>query len=194
MAVGCVNACFCPTSIRTVSLLKICTPPQLRAWLFLLLGEECRDPWAAGRATHALLQQQHGQHEGQECQEVSGHVSKHTRTAASACLFPPSVFIHLFLSLLTHSLSPVFPAWLPSIPWVYFCVFLLPSVPLLTLHSASSPSHTHFAVLSWAEDEVLTKLCFVSMFSDSILPRDTFPNWQSVLTFTTKMWTLAQSR
>ncbi len=41
--------------------------------------------------------------------------------------------VHLYLSLLTACLSPLFPAWVPSIPRVYFCVFLLLSLPLCAL-------------------------------------------------------------
>lgn len=49
--------------------------------------------------------------------------------------------VYLFLSLWTGSLSPLFPAQVPSIPSVCFCVFPLLIVPRFALH-----------MLSWTQD------------------------------------------
>lgn len=176
----------------------MCAPAGSLMFL-CVLGKECRDPWAEDGAPHALLQQQHGQHEGQECQEVSRHAHTYTNThlplpVSSTSLTSLLPSVHLYLSLLTGCLSPLFPARVPSIPWVYFCVFLLLPLPLFALHSPSYTSHTHSEVLSWAEDEVPTKLCACVLFSDFASPRATSRNWQSALTSTMKTWTLAQFR
>lgn len=106
----------------------------------------------------------------------------HTHTPASACLLhlshiPPSLCSSLFIAL-TDCLSPLFPAWVPSIPSVYFCVFLLLSLPLFALCSLLLilVTHTNSEVLSWAEDEVSTKLCVcVCYFFQTLLHQGPLP-------------------
>lgn len=78
----------------------------------------------------------------QSCTNTLAH------TPASACLLhlshiPPSLCSSLFIAL-TDCLSPLFPAWVPFIPSVYFCVFLLLSLPLFALCSLLKlVTHTH---------------------------------------------------
>lgn len=105
----------------------------------------------------------------------------HTHTPASACLLhlshiPPSLCSSLFIAL-TDCLSPLFPAWVPSIPSVYFCVFLLLSLPLFALCSLLLilATHTNSEVLSWAEDEVSTKLCVCVIFFRLCFTKGHFP-------------------
>lgn len=119
---------------------------------FVCSGEECRDPWTEDGAPHALLQQQHSQHEGQECQKVS----RLTHTCLCQSPLPPS--FPLFIpdhSLFTGSVWPPFPARVTCISWAYFWVFPLLLLLLFALHW----------LFSWAVDDVLTKLstclCYV---------------------------------
>lgn len=135
-----------------------------------IIGEERRDPRAADRAPHALIQQQHGQHEGQECQEVSRDT--HLPLPVCSTSLPPSV--HLFLSLLTGSLSPLFPAPLlfPESIFVSSSTFSSLFVP----HSPSYTSHKHSKVSLRSRGRCRNQsVCVLLVFSRLCFTKGHFP-------------------